>query len=176
MQQNVSQQIPQQYQPIRQPMNIQQSYQLMNAQYNNFQQPISSHSIRQVQPGQQPNQTSSISSNQSSSIPADLPVPLLPTATSSFSSTKVQQSVGPTQSVPTTGPAKPAAVNPTTNQQPAKALSNFDLLSDLTSMAIPEPIQSVPQPKLLTEADIIGQCYNNPNQTQKRNHFSLLQT
>ena len=166
MQQNISQQMPQQYQPIRQPMNIQQSYQPMNAQYNNFQQPISSHSIRQVQPGQQPNQTSSISSNQSSSIPADLPVPLLPTATSSFSSTKVQP-VGQAQPIPSAGPAKAAVATPATNQQPAKALSNFDLLSDLTSMAIPEPIQSVPQPKLLTEADIIGQCYNNPNQTQK---------
>ena len=165
MQQNISQQMPQQYQPIRQPMNIQQSYQPMNAQYNNFQQPISSHSIRQVQPGQQPNQTSSISSNQSSSIPADLPVPLLPTATSSFSSTKVQP-VGQAQPIPSAGPAKAAVATPTANQQPAKALSNFDLLSDLTSMAIPEPIQSVPQPKLLTEADIIGQCYNNPNQTQ----------
>ena len=166
MQQNISQQMPQQYQPIRQPMNIQQSYQPMNAQYNNFQQPISSHSIRQVQPGQQPNQTSSISSNQSSSIPADLPVPLLPTATSSFSSTKVQP-VGQAQPIPSAGPAKAAVATPTANQQPAKALSNFDLLSDLTSMATPEPIQSVPQPKLLTEADIIGQCYNNPNQTQK---------
>ena len=166
MQQNISQQMPQQYQPIRQPMNIQQSYQPMNAQYNNFQQPISSHSIRQVQPGQQPNQTSSISSNQSSSIPADLPVPLLPTATSSFSSTKVQP-VGQAQPIPSASPAKAAVATPAANQQPSKALSNFDLLSDLTSMAIPEPIQFVPQPKLLTEADIIGQCYNNPNQTQK---------
>ena len=166
-QQNVPQQIPQQYQPIRQPMNIQQSYQPMNAQYNNFQQPISSHSIRQVQPGPHTNQTSSISSNQSSSIPADLPVPLLPTATSSFSSTKAQQPVGQTQPVPSAGQTKSAAVTPATNQLPAKALSNFDLLSDLTSMATPEPIQSVPQPKLLTEADIIGQCYNNPNKTQK---------
>lgn len=166
MQQNISQQMPQQYQPIRQPINIQQSYQPMNAQYNNFQQPISSHSIRQVQPGQQPNHTSSISSNQSSSIPADLPVPILPTATSSFSSTKVQP-VGQAQPIPSAGPTKAAVATPAANQQPAKALSNFDLLSDLTSMAIPEPIQSVPQPKLLTEADIIGQCYNNPNQTQK---------
>lgn len=166
MQQNISLQMPQQYQPIRQPINIQQSYQPMNAQYNNFQQPISSHSIRQVQPGQKPNQTSSISSNQSSSIPADLPVPLLPTETSSFSSTKLQP-VGQAQPIPSAGPTKAAVANPVANQQPAKALSNFDLLSDLTSMAIPEPIQSVPQPKLLTEADIIGQCYNNPNQTQK---------
>ena len=166
MQQNISLQMPQQYQPIRQPINIQQSYQPMNAQYNNFQQPISSHSIRQVQPGQQPNHTSSISSNQSSSIPADLPVPLLPTETSSFSSTKLQP-VGQAQPIPSAGPTKAAVATPAANQQPAKALSNFDLLSDLTSMAIPEPIQSVPQPKLLTEADIIGQCYNNPNQTQK---------
>ena len=166
MQQNISLQMPQQYQPIRQPINIQQSYQPMNAQYNNFQQPISSHSIRQVQPGQKPNQTSSISSNQSSSIPADLPVPLLPTETSSFSSTKLQP-VGQAQPIPSAGPTKAAVATPAANQQPAKALSNFDLLSDLTSMAIPEPIQSVPQPKLLTEADIIGQCYNNPNQTQK---------
>ena len=165
-QQNVSQQIPQQitqqYQPIRQPMNIQQSYQPMNAQYNNFQQPISSQMIRQVQP--QTNQTSSISS--SSSIPADLPVPLLPTSSTSSISSKVQQPVVQSQPVlSTTRPVKPV-VAPTT-EQTSNTLSNFDLLSDLTSMAPPEPVQSIPQPKLLTEADIIGQCYNNPNQTQK---------
>ena len=159
--QQIPQQITQQYQPIRQPMNIQQSYQPMNTQYNNFQQPISSQMIRQVQP--QSNKTSSMSP--SSSIPADLPVPLLPTtSTSSISSTKVQQPVGQSQPNPSaTGPVKP--VVPQTNQQPSSVLSNFDLLSDLTSMAPSEPAQPVPQPKLLTEADIIGQCYNIPNQT-----------
>ena len=161
--QPIPQQITQQYQPIRQPMNIQQSYQPMNAQYNNFQQSISSQMIRQVQP--QSNKTSSMSP--SSSIPADLPVPLLPTtSTTSISSTKVQQPIGqPNPSA--TGPMKPVVPQTNHQQQASSVLSNFDLLSDLTSMAPSEPVQPIPQPKLLTEADIIGQCYNIPNQTQK---------
>merc|ERR1712113_1135288 len=104
--QQIPQQIPQQVrQPIRQPLNIQQTSSAQNSQY--LQNPISSNMIRQVQPGQPTNQTSSISSNQSSSIPVDLPVPLLPTnMTSPFSSTKVQNPVDPSQqSANSTGPS-----------------------------------------------------------------------